>query len=277
MPHRADAASRLRSALVAPLCFGVLLAVEAHAASLLLPLAADSPRPVMEYGVVRYEGGVPGANRVVHVTAASGFADVETGVENLNPVADVMAMQFSYPAASFDGTAQTASGPIHLSITIDATTERIENLSPPAPLASFGLGLPGEQLSYIDPAQHLRRMSFGFTLQTADTSFHLDSADCESSESVCIHPLSAFTGTVDGFALTRLEFLGSTPFINDESFVSIPLGTDALGFSWQLWLTTYYGLFAPRGDPPPIVFTPEPSTGLLFGAGLVALAAGRRS
>jgi hypothetical protein len=243
----------------------LLVAVDAPAASFVLPLAPDSPRPEMIYSIRANDGAVTDI-RQARVQAVSGFAEVETsGV--LSPVANVMAMEFHFPAASFDLTIGAADQ-IPFSITIDATTERVENLQPPPHrLASFGLAFPGEETSSIDVVQVFQRVGFGFTLQSAGSVFpESGGADCESTGFPgCLG--GTFTGTIDAFALTQLEFLGGAGGPN------FALGTGGLGISWTVKLDTRYPLDS-VGQP--ITFTPEPESGALLGLGLLVLGGVRR-
>jgi hypothetical protein len=221
---------------------------------------------------VQANDGASSASRVVHVEAISGFAEVETsGV--LNPIADVMAMQFSFPAARFDLTIGATEIPF--SIRIGATTERVENLQPPPHrLASFGLATAGEQTSAIDVVQRFERAGFSITLAPAGSTTALaqaGGADCDSTGGPgCI--VGTFTGTVDAFALTQLKFLGGNATIRDPSFT---LGTDSLGISWTADVTTRYPLEG-ISQTPPLVFTPEPGSAALLGIGLLVLGARRR-
>ena len=92
-------------------------------------------------------------------------------------------------------------------------------------------------------------------------------ADCESTGFPgCI--VGTFGATIGSLQVEQLTFSGGTADIREPR---LDLGTDSLGITW-----TVRQVSSSYGQGGPLVFVPEPSTGLLLTFGLVSLAARRR-
>ena len=97
-----------------------------------------------------------------------------------------------------------------------------------------------------------------------------EGANCESTGFPgCM--VGTFGATIDSLQVEQLTFMGGSATVRDPTF---DLGADPLGISWTVRMRSVYPFDCGDG---PLVFVPEPSTGLLLASGLVGLAARRRT